>query len=143
MNKDQFLCPNDGTPMRRDLRPVTLTYKGENLTFDLAGWYCDKCGESVHVERDLKDSDRMLNRLKARTDGLLSPEEIRRIRRRLGLSQAEAGELVGGGPRAFQKYEAGDLLPSRAISSALTLLNRDPGGLEILKTTRTRLGRAS
>ena len=45
MNKDQFLCPNDGTPMRRDLRPVTLTYKGENLTFDLAGWYCDKCGE--------------------------------------------------------------------------------------------------
>ncbi len=50
MNKDQFLCPNDGTPMRRDLRPVTLTYKGENLTFDLAGWYCEMW-ESVHVGR--------------------------------------------------------------------------------------------
>jgi len=81
----------------------------------------------------------MLNRLKARTDGLLSPEEIRGIRRKLGLSQAEAGELVGGGPRAFQKYEAGDLLPSRAISSALTLLDRDPAGLELLRTKKTRL----
>jgi HTH-type transcriptional regulator/antitoxin MqsA len=97
----------------------------------------------VHVGRDLKDSARLRIRLKASREGLVAPEAIRRIRRRLGLSQAEAGELVGGGPRAFQKYEAGDLLPSRAISSALTLLNRDPGGLEILKTTRTRLGRAS
>jgi len=47
--------------------------------------------------------------------------------------------LAGGGPRAFQKYEAGDLLPSRAISSALTLLDRDPAGLELLRTKKTRL----
>jgi hypothetical protein len=37
--------------------------------------------------------------------------------------------LIGGGPRAFQKYETGDLLPSRAISSALLLLDRDPEAL--------------
>ena len=49
-----------------------------------------------------------LNRLKARTEGLLEPEEIRRIRKKLGLTQAAAGELIGGGPRAFQKYETGD-----------------------------------
>ena len=28
----------------------------------------------------------------------LDPEEIRAIREHLGLSQAEAGELIGGGP---------------------------------------------
>jgi len=32
--------------------------------------------------------------------------------------------LVGGGPRAFQKYESGDLLPSHAISSPLVLLDQ-------------------
>jgi HTH-type transcriptional regulator / antitoxin MqsA len=41
--------------------------------------------------------------------------------------------MIGGGPRAFQKYEAGDLLPSRAISSALALLDHDPGSLQVLK----------
>ena len=70
----------------------------------------------------MKVSDRALNRLKARTEGLLEPEEIKRIRKKLGLTQEAAGEIIGGGPRAFQKYETGDLLPSRAISSALALL---------------------
>jgi HTH-type transcriptional regulator/antitoxin MqsA len=64
---------------------------------------------------------------------LLAPENIRRIRKKLGLSQEAAGLLIGGGPRAFQKYESGDLLPSRAISSALVLLDHDPDALAVLK----------
>ncbi|GAW65416.1 hypothetical protein GPEL0_01f0293 [Geoanaerobacter pelophilus] len=40
--------------------------------------------------------------------------------------------LIGGGPRAFQKYEKGDLLPSRAICNALILLDRDPGRYQYL-----------
>ncbi|MBP7526683.1 MAG: hypothetical protein KA801_02080 [Syntrophorhabdaceae bacterium] len=41
--------------------------------------------------------------------------------------------MAGGGPRAFQKYESGDLLPSRAISSALVPLDHNPKGLMMLK----------
>jgi HTH-type transcriptional regulator / antitoxin MqsA len=54
------------------------------------------------------------------------------------LIRSEAGTLVGGGPRTFQKYEAGELLPSRAISSALMLLDHDPASLAVL---RGRIGR--
>jgi HTH-type transcriptional regulator / antitoxin MqsA len=127
------VCPQTGAPMRRDTRPMTLTYKGESLTFDMPGWYCDASDESIHTGADLKVSDRMLNRLKARAEGLLEPEAIRRIRKKLDLTQQQAGELIGGGPRAFQKYETGDLLPSRAISSALTLLDHDPSALNVLQ----------
>ena len=45
----------------------------------------------------------------------IAPEEIRAIRERLGLSQAEAGKLLGGGPRAFTKYEAGSVKPAAAV----------------------------
>lgn len=130
------VCPMTGAPMHRDVRPMTLTYKGESVTFDMPGWYCDASGESIHTGADMVVSDRMLNRLKARVEGLLAPEDIRRIRRKLRLTQATAGEIVGGGPRAFQKYEAGDLLPSRAIGSALMLLDRDPEGIEVLRGRR-------
>jgi HTH-type transcriptional regulator/antitoxin MqsA len=130
------VCPETGAPMHRDTRPMTLTYKGESLTFDMPGWYCDTSEESVHTGADMKISDRMLSRLKARSEGLLAPEDIRRIRKKLGLSQAAAGEVIGGGPRAFQKYEAGDLLPSRAISSALLLLDHDPAALRVLEARR-------
>jgi HTH-type transcriptional regulator/antitoxin MqsA len=111
---------------------MTLQYKGAHATFDMPGWYCDASDESIHTGEDMKVSDRALNRLKAATDGLPLPEEIKRIRIKLGLTQEAAGELIGGGPRAFQKYEAGDLLPSRAIGSALALLDHDPTGLAVL-----------
>src|SRR5271157_1811024 len=132
------VCPETGAPMRRDVRPMTLTYKGESITFDMPGWYCDQSEESIHTGEDMKISDRMLNRLKARSEGLLEPEEIRRIRKKLRLTQEAAGLLIGGGPRAFQKYESGDLLPSRAISSALALLDYDPKALTVLRARQSR-----
>ena len=42
----------------------------------------------------------------------MTPEEIKGLRLSLGLTQVEAGELLGGGPRAFTKYEAGTVKPS-------------------------------
>jgi HTH-type transcriptional regulator/antitoxin MqsA len=130
------VCPETGAPMYRGERPMILTYKGESITFDMPGWYCDQSEESIHTGEDMKTSDRKLNLLKARSEGLLAPEEIRLIRKKLHLSQEAAGLLIGGGPRAFQKYESGDLLPSRAVSSALVLLDHDPEALSVLKLHR-------
>lgn len=129
---DNPICPKTGVPMHRGVRPVTLTYKEKSITFDMPGWYCDESDEGIHTGKDMKVSDRILNRLKARIEGLLEPEEIRRIRKKLRLSQEAAGLLIGGGRRAFQKYESGDMLPSRAIVSVLILLDASPQGLEIL-----------
>ena len=138
------VCPETGAPMQRGVRPMTLEYKGARTTFDMPGWYCDASDESIHTGEDMKVSDRALNRLKAMTEGLPLPEEIKRIRTKIGLTQEAAGELIGGGPRAFQKYEAGDLLPSRAISSALaccsTTTQRDfPSFTRALTLTRQNI----
>ena len=137
------VCPETGVPMHRDVRPMTLNYRGESITFEMPGWYCDASEESIHTGADMKLSDRMLNRLKAKVEGLLEPEEVRRIRKKLKLTQEQAGQLIGGGPRAFQKYETGDLLPSSAISSALTLLDHAPETLAILKGRQERNGSQS
>jgi HTH-type transcriptional regulator/antitoxin MqsA len=137
------VCPETGAPMHRTVRPLTLTYKGESITVEMPGWYCDQSEESIHDGDDMKVSDRALNRLKARVERLPEPEEIRRIRKKLGLTQAAAGELIGGGPRAFQKYETGDLLPSRAVSSALALLDHDPKALRVLKQRQIKTNAAA
>jgi HTH-type transcriptional regulator/antitoxin MqsA len=48
--------------------------------------------------------------------------------------------MIGGGPRAFQKYESGDLLPSRAANSALALLGHNPESLSVLiNATKNRM----
>lgn len=134
------LCHEDGAEMVRDTRPITLSYKGESVTINLPGWYCPQCGESVHDGKDMRVSDRALNAMKARVEGLMPAQEIRRIRKRLGLTQEEAGKIVGGGPKAFTKYENGDLLPSRAIANLLKVLDACPEQLIVL-TSSTSSGK--
>ena len=126
-------CPKTGLPMVRGTQPLSITYKGHSLTINMPGWYCEQSGESIHTGDDMAVSDLALNRLKAKVEGLLLPEEVKRIRKHLKLTQKEAGLIIGGGPNAFQKYESGEVLVSKAITSALILLDKDPTGLKLLE----------
>lgn len=62
----------------------------------------------------------------------LEPDDIRRVREKLGLSQVEAGELLGGGPRAFTKYEGGAIKPAASIANILRMLDANPAALATL-----------
>jgi HTH-type transcriptional regulator/antitoxin MqsA len=120
---------------------MTITYKGVSATFDMPGWYCDASGESIHTGEDMKVSDRELAKLKADVEGLLPPAEVRRVRKRLGLTQREASEIIGGGRNAFQKYESGEILPSHAVSNLLRVLERHPEEVEALRQEHERIER--
>ena len=126
------ICPESGHEMRRSVRTLTLAYKGHSETFDIPGWYCDGCGEGVHSGRDMTASDRALHRAIARAEGLLVPQEIRRIRKLLCLTQSEAERLTGLAPGVFRNYESGNALVARAVSGLLVLLERYPGGLALI-----------
>jgi DNA-binding transcriptional regulator YiaG len=62
----------------------------------------------------------------------LTPDDIRRIREKVGLSQVEAGELLGGGPRAFTKYEGGSIKPAASTANILRMLDANPAALATL-----------
>lgn len=62
------MCPETGTPMKRGVASMMISYKDRSVTFEMPGWYCDECGESIHTGEDMKVSDRMLDRLKARQE---------------------------------------------------------------------------
>ena len=93
---------------------------------------CPECG------RVIETSDRALNELKIKAENLLPPAEVRRIRRKLRLTQASAGALLGGGPNAFHKYESGAVLPSQAICSTLCILDEYPDAMEVLRRRAER-----
>lgn len=118
-----------GQSLKRDARPATVRYKNHAMTVDLPGWYPDGEGDGIVDARDMRVLDRAMNQLKAEVEGVPAPAEIRRIRRRLGLTQRRAGALLGGGERAFQKYESGDVVVSRPMANLLRLLDRDPARL--------------
>ncbi len=75
----------------------TLEYKGQTTKVRTKGWWCDTCEEGVLDAEALKASEKALLVLKAEVDGLLPPDRVVVIRKRLGLSQRktklEAPEL--------------------------------------------------
>ncbi len=95
----------------------------------LSGWRCGHCGE---VEFDAESAvrysaagDDLVRRDRARQSG-----EIRRIRRKLGLSQVAAARLTGGGHNAFSRYERGEVTPMPSVINLFRLLDKHP---ELLK----------
>ena len=64
---------------------------------------------------------------------LLTPIEIRTIRKNLGLTQKDAGRMLGGGDSAFTKYESGNLRPAASMNNLLRLLDANPDLLAMLR----------
>lgn len=133
MKKEIMICHACGGKMRRGEKVEQFEYKGHPFKLDLPGWYCVNCDESVHIGDDMKMYDRALLDMKAEIDGILRPDEIKAIRKKLNLTQRHAGEILGGGPRAFQKYENGKVTASKPMSNLLIILSHDPKRLKELE----------
>ena len=135
----QMVCHDCGTKLIREKRSVEISYKGQSAMVQQPGWWCPDCGEGVLVGKDLSATEPAFVELKARVDGILTPAEVRRIRTKLKLSQRKASAILGGGPRAFQKYENGEVCISRAMSNLLRLLDTNPKLLLELEKAQTNV----
>jgi HTH-type transcriptional regulator/antitoxin MqsA len=98
----------------------------------LSGFRCGACGE---IEYDQASAERYaaagdLLVLEARK---AVGEELRRIRKKLRINQAEASELTGGGHNAFSRYETGKVIPTPAVINLFRLLDRHPEAIAELK----------
>ncbi|MEK7245572.1 MAG: type II toxin-antitoxin system MqsA family antitoxin [Pseudomonadota bacterium] len=128
-------CPVCGGAMRRRTRGRTIRYEKRGLTIRQPAWWCRDCGEGILDSGDAKVADLAFATLKAEAEGVMTPVQVAAVRKRLGLSQRKAGEILGGGARAFQRYESGAVVVSRPMANLLRLLLRDPGRLQEIVDT--------
>ena len=130
---DTMVSPETGEILSRDVRPFVVTYKGRTRTVELPGYYPADGDDGVHVGDDMEASDAALRALKEEVEGIPSPATIRRVRKKLKLSQREAGGILKVGESAFDKYERGLVEPSGPTSQLLRLLDRHPELVEELR----------
>ncbi len=123
--------PETGKALRRDVRQRTISVGSMSRVVDVPGWYPDDDSDSIHSGADLKAANAAFRELRA-----AYAERVRQIRKRLKLTQEEAGRIIGGGRRAFQKYESGATPPSDAAVGLLEILDRHPREVETLRQLR-------
>jgi len=86
---------------------------------------CARCGEeSLTHEQSLAASRSRASVLRTH-EGLLAPEEIRNIRGRYGLSQAELERMLGLGAKTVVRWERGTVRQSQAADLLLRIVAED------------------
>ena len=128
-------CPICGEmTLNHEVRPMLYQYKDNKRNIDQPGSYCNACGESILGPMDLKATRKALAAFKATVDHLLTPDEIRLVRKQLKLNQQQAANICGGGKNAFSRYESGELLIPRAASNLLKVLAKEKSLLDTVTT---------
>ena len=123
--------PETGQMLQRDKRPMTVRVGPFTEEVLVGGWYPEGEGDAVHTGVDLAAFEEAWERLRVRYAA-----HLRASRKRWRLTQEQAGKLIGGGKRAFQKYESGKALPTEAAVGLIELLNADGENLERLRRIR-------
>jgi len=113
-------------------KPQTQKYGDEIRTVNRLHVQCSSCGDNILKQSNLKTTKKISRDLYAQINGLLTSAEVRKIRKKLNLTQKDAARLCGGGPNAFSRYERGKATPLRSTSNLLRLLARHPEELEFL-----------
>jgi HTH-type transcriptional regulator/antitoxin MqsA len=112
--------------MVSESRDIPFDYKSEHLVVEqVRGCFCRSCNEALFADgegvRYADELDRFVTAVDSR-----QAEELRRIRRKLHLTQKEAAHLFGGGVNAFSEYERGVTKPAKSTMLLLKMLDKHP-----------------
>jgi HTH-type transcriptional regulator / antitoxin MqsA len=94
---------------------------------------CPGCREAIVDPETLKKSGKLLKDFQRKVDGLLTGQQIRTIRKKLGLTQEQMSEIVGGGLKSLARYESGQICQSKAMDNLMRILDAYPEMLNVIR----------
>lgn len=123
MNVQTNECPICGAPnLAAEKYTAQLKHGGAELIVeDMERSHCASCGAQPVMTDQIKRNQIKIADGKRAHDRLLSSRDICTIRSVLGLSQADAALVFGGGGNAFSKYERGEVIQSAPMDKLLRL----------------------
>lgn len=110
--------------MRMRLARVPHEIRGLKFEVEDRVNVCDACGFITIPLARADEHGRLVDATYRRLAGILTAEEIREARQRLGMSQREFAEYLGVGEASVKRWETG-VLPDKS-SSDLIRLKTDP-----------------
>ena len=109
-------------------RSVTITLKGEKVTYEERYYYCTNADEEENeFETGAMTNENLLNARNAYRvkHGLLTSSEIVEIRENYGLSQVDLARLLGWGEATISRYES-KAIQDEAYDNMLRLIKNNP-----------------
>lgn len=126
-------CPLCGQGTLHDgSKQKSQQYKGSTFVSVSSGSFCDNCNDGFVEFNEQEENEwiRFRDQVDARQGA-----ELARIRKKLGLTQLQAGRIAGGGKNAFSRYEKGTAKPVNAVVNLFRILDNHPELLREMNVT--------
>jgi putative zinc finger/helix-turn-helix YgiT family protein len=126
-------CPDcDSTDSRLEYAQQSFRYgRGDeavDLTCEVPVYTCNKCG----YQWTRSEAEDLRQIAVCQHLGRLTPNEVRGVRERFGLSQAEFSRITGFGEASLSRWETGAQVQSASNDRLLRLIQADPRTLHRL-----------
>ena len=128
---DEIQSAETGRTLRRGVKMLAINVDGHSFEYGQPGWWAslddpaDDDGQLIDEDNLVRAAARREARASARHP-VLTPLVIRAIREACSLSQQDAAKVFGGGAKAFEKYESGEVSPSSSMTRLLLLAAKNP-----------------
>ncbi len=133
-------CGACGSAVSVSHAPVPFELRGETIMVpDMEHGLCEGCGEVFLNLQGVEQLQKEAVRCSRRAKGLLTPDDIRALRRSLGRSQAEFEQLLGTGPKTVVRWEKGTVFQSAVADRLMRLIRAMPETIEVLEGETDRL----
>ena len=127
-------CPTCGTMMKATRGTLHTRVNGEDMAVPTVPHFgCPKCGEQVLMYTQARRFEEDAIARYRTQYGLLAGDEIRALRERHHLTQAELARLLRLGPNTISRWEAGRNVQTAALDVLLRLIRDLPGSLDYLR----------
>lgn len=135
-------CPICGAgKLKKKIGAETFEYKGKSITIpNYVTYECATCGEAIVDNASLKESGKKLKDFQREVDGLLTGVQIKTIRAKLGLTQEQLADIVGGGLKSLARYESGQVCQSKGMDNLLRILDAYPYTLKVIQKSSSKTG---
>lgn len=120
-----------------------FSYKGRKKMIARDVLACDVCGESFFQPKDERNLDKLLLNERRKIDGLLTSEEIKKIRSKFRLTQIAFAKRLGLSDKVFARYESGQSNQSLAVDDLLRVLDAYPAAIEKIPVRAGRRGKGT
>jgi len=127
-------CPICNGKIEYKSELTTYTYKNHSAKIIQSGEYCTKCKEAFLSQKDLKSTKLQIANFKREVDHFLTTDELKRIRKKLHITQQDASQIFGGGIRAFHKYETAEVTQSKPLDILFRLIDSNKISFDDIKS---------
>jgi putative zinc finger/helix-turn-helix YgiT family protein len=112
--------------VREQVAPFSFEHGGKKLTISDRHMACDHCGVVTYAGGQISEHEFAVAKAIREAEGLLSADELRRIRSKYRLRQTDMEQMLAIGPKTWTRWERGKVPQSKAADKLIRLIAEDP-----------------